>query len=363
MVGVWYPGSTAGAEVSFIRKPRKFDFFLSHQFYFFKRGFWNKNLTTRTWYTGLNDYRKLTMVVDEGYPNTFTMEIQDVDTDCFSTVQQAYAEHFRNATLPVEVLYSGGLDSESTIVGCLQNTIPVIAVSMRLIFNGSPINTHDLYYAEKFCRERNVRQVFFDLNINQFFENGDHVKYMKPYNIAIHNAATAMWLIEKCHSFPVIGGDYTWPQIGNKVYSPHRHDFCFYDIFMREKGITGIGNMISHSLESNMFFIKEHLNIHQQEQVEVSGDTFKIGIFKNKMLENLGFGKLEMRHRSDGWDWIRTSQMWRETIQPMINKSLFNNKLFNFKPTASKIIWNRKLGELIGTDCGTNHSDGTKSPI
>lgn len=307
---------------------------------------------TKVWYTGHNDYRKLT--VDEGSTNTFTMELRDVETVTYNTVQEAYTEHLKSALLPVEVLYSGGLDSESAIVGCLQNNIPVVAVSMRLLFRGNPINVHDLYYSEKFCRNHGVKQYHFDLNLDSFFGNGDHTKYMEPYNLFEPNTPTQMWLVEQCHSFPIIGGDYTWPQ--EKLYSPHRYEFAMFDVFMREQSIPGIGNMISHSLESNMFFIKEHLSLRKKHSI--NGDYLAIGQFKLQLLENLGFGKLEARHRSDGWEFVKRSNLWLDTIQPVINSSVTK-----YKNTKSIIKWNMSLGNLLEIGPGSNDNYGMTNLI
>lgn len=289
------------------------------------------------WHSGYNNYRKHTLTFGE--TNIFETELLDVEVENFVNVQAAFAAHLTDAKLPVEILYSGGLDSECVLISCIQNKIPAIAVTMRLMFRGAPFNVNDLYYSEKFCRENNIRQVFYDLDIESFFDNGDHIPYMEEHRITMFTAATILWLIDQCHSFPVVGGDHTWPQtnIGKKVYSPHRHDYNCHDRFMRIKGIDGIGNMISHSLESNCFFIKEHLNSFNDDPR-----------YKVNMLYNLGFGELEYRHRSHGWETIRMLKYdWNPIIEDLEQR---------FGKTESFVKWNNVLAELIEGEPGENNT-------
>lgn len=304
-------------------------------------------MTTRIWYSGLNNYRKHT--IEFGSENhVFTTELLDVETENFNTVQEALANNLRGANLPVEVLYSGGLDSEWVIVSCLQHKIPVVAVTLRLLFDGGPINIHDLYYAEKFCREHNVTHRILDLEITKFFENGDHIPLMEPYKFTMFSNATILWLITQCNSFPVVGGDYTWPQVHTKLYSPHRYDYNAFEWFMRDRGITGIGNMLSHSLESNTFFIKEHMKIHSVDP-DISNGWVGIRNLKDKLTSNLNFGPLTSRHRSYGWEMM------------LLNKDHYNMERFTsqlvsmYGKTTSNIKWNNSLGELIGSGPGSNN--------
>jgi len=313
-------------------------------------------MTAKTWHSGLNNYRKHTMEFGPER-NIFTTEISDTEISNFDSVQSAMAEHFYGKNVPAEILYSGGLDSECSLISCLQNKIPVVAMTLRLIYKQSPFNTHDLYYAEKFCRENQIKHVLIDLDVESFFGNGDHIKYMEPYKLTMPHVAAHMWLLGQCVSCPVIGGDYTWPQlnIGRKVYSPLRHEYCFYDIFMQENGISGIGNMLSHSLESNIFFIKEHIKVHEEDPDNIDGDNLKIRYLKKRMLENMGFGNLELRHKSFGWETTITGREdWFDFRK--VRKELRSR----FHDTDSIIKWNQTLGDLIGGEPGVNNCYGSE---
>ena len=161
----------------------------------------------------------------------------------------------------VEVLYSGGLDSELVLMSCLRKNIPVKAITLLIRINGMILNTHDLYYAEKFCREHDVPHTILELDAVEFFQSGKFYDYLTPYYISEPHIATHMWLIEQCSHFPIIGGDWPWVQTHkiDKILSPFKLEFSSYERFMQDKGIYGIGNMISHSLESSYKMIDLHI--------------------------------------------------------------------------------------------------------
>jgi hypothetical protein len=296
---------------------------------------------TIEWFSGVDNYRKHTLSFGQD-TSTFTLELLDVESRNVSTVHDAFEMHLSGANLPVEVLYSGGVDSECVIKVCLDRNIPVKAITLRLLIGGAPINVQDLYYAEKFCREHNVQHDVIDLNIDKFYGNGDHIQYMDSFRFLRFPTASLLWLLEQCSSFPIIGGDYTWPQtnMGNNLYSPHRHDYACFDQYMRNKGITGIGNMISHSIDSNLMFIGEHVKIHADEP-----------FYKHKIFNNLGLS-LEKRFRSYGWETITNHNYavnWLEIHQDLANR---------YGAMTHIVKWNKKFGDIMGGMPGENDNYG-----
>jgi hypothetical protein len=309
-----------------------------------------------TWYTGKNSYRKLTLEVGE-QSNLFTMEMLEHELYPFNTIHDVFAYHIEGANLPVEILYSGGMDSELSLISCLKNKIPVIAVTMRLMLRGCPVNTHDLYYAEKFCRDHGVTQKIVDLAIESFLGNGDYARYLSPYLLTQPNVASHMWLAEQCTNFPIIGGDYIWPQLDPeiKTYSPNRNEFAFYDVFMKDNGIDGIGNMLSHSLESTVWYLKEHINLYNLDPAGIAGDTIRIIDLKLGLAKTMGYGDLDRRHKSYGWELLGFYKEWLDV--PSYRKEM----LARNHSTKSIVKWNEMLGSLIGRGPGENDSYGYKT--
>lgn len=285
------------------------------------------------WYSGLNNYKKHTLTF--GDENTFVTELLDVELEPANTIEEVFSIHLANAKFPIEVLYSGGLDSEFVISVCKKLKIPVIALTLRMMLFGAPFNTHDLYYAEKFCRENDVQHRIIDLDIEKFFMSGDHLKYTDPYKMTAVASPTIMWLIDQCHSYPVYGGDYTWPLLNCNLsaYSPHRHNFNCYDHFMDIRG-GGIGNMLSHSLDSNMILIKEHVAAYKDT-------TF----FKSEIFKSLGYN-LETRHRSHGWENVFEFKNKFDINQ--VTKDLHDR----YGLCKSIVRWGNSLGSLIDAEPG-----------
>ena len=251
------------------------------------------------WNVGLNDFKKCTLELGE-HSHKFTTELLDVPFEYGRNITDIFNDHLSiRQTKYVEVLYSGGLDSELVLLSCIKNSIPVIAITLVIKIEGLVINTHDLYYAEKFCREHDITHKLVELDADKFFENGDHLSYLSPYYITEPHVATHLWLIEQCSCFPIIGGDWPWPQthIPQKVLSPFRLEFSSYERFMKDKGINGIGNMISYSLESSYKLIEIHLNNN------IPGET--ISNFKSRMYQVM-YPELKPRLKSHGWEQHKT---------------------------------------------------------
>lgn len=291
------------------------------------------------WYTGINHFKKNSL--SSGKNKEFTLELrEDIDFDLNKSIDEIFYDHLKiRHTKKVEVLYSGGLDSELVMSSCIKNKIPVEANTLIIKAKGAIINVVDLYYSEKFCRENNIKQNLFVLDANEFYEGGHYLEYLVPYNIIEPHVASHFWLIEKCNNFPVIGGDWPWVQTNkqNKIISPYKLDYSSYERFMNNKGIIGIGNMISHSFESCFYFIKSHI-----KNYNLGEDSFyTVPFLKYKL-----YGLQEPRIKSYGW----------ENCPP----GVFN--MFNYKIklvellgiTTHKIIWGPVISALL--DSNTNYN-------
>jgi len=291
------------------------------------------------WNVGLNGFKKCTLELGED-SHRFTTELLDVPYENNRNITDIFNDHLSiRQTKYVEVLYSGGLDSELVLLSCIKNNIPVIAITLIIKIDGMITNTHDLYYAEKFCRNNNINHKLIELDADKFFENGDHLTYLTPYYIIEPHISTHLWLIEQCSYFPVIGGDWPWAQthIENKVLSPFRLEFASYERFMLDKGINGIGNMISYSLDSSVKLMQIHLDNH------VNGET--ISSFKSRMYQTM-YPELETRLKSYGWEQHKTQTF---------NLSIYRMDLFqNLKPTFHKIKWNNTIKTLLNTPLNEN---------
>lgn len=292
------------------------------------------------WGIGLNNYQKCVLEVD-GRKNTFTTTLQDYDFEPNRNIIDIFNDHLAiRQTKYVEVLYSGGLDSELALLSCIRNNIPVKAITMVIKVKGLIINTHDLYYAQKFCIAHNIEHKLIELEADKFFEDGIYLDYLTPYYITEPHVATHLWLIEQCSHFPIIGGDWPWVQahLENKILSPFKMEFSSYERFMRDKGISGIGNMISNSLESSCKFIQIHLDNYQGNE--------DISSFKARMYKTIE-PNIEPRVRSYGWE---------NTTLVKFNLFKYRINLLKLGSTTNNIKWGSVISRLLNTTLNENSS-------
>ena len=285
------------------------------------------------WSTGLNGYKKHTL--DN---NDFTTELTECQFESGRSVDTIFNDHLIDRpNSPVELLYSGGMDSELVLMSLLRNNIPVEAMTMVIMIKGAILNVVDLYYSEKFCRENNVKQNLFYFDAVDFYESGKYLEYALPLKIVEPHVPSHMWLIEQCHNYPVIGGDWPWVQAEKRVLSPFKLAFSSYERFMTSKGIPGIGNMISHSFESSYHFMQQHLRWHER-----GNDTFHtVPFLKYKM-----YNTKEPRIKSYGWEQCPTQ---------LFNIVKYKIELLNqLGEPKSNIVWGEQVSNLINSNSTSN---------
>ena len=81
---------------------------------------------TVTWTEGYRDYKKVTFDINEpGAQHYYHMELCDVEPMGLDNIHDIFAEHVSvRQTKFVEVLFSGGLDSECVVRSMLEKKIP-----------------------------------------------------------------------------------------------------------------------------------------------------------------------------------------------------------------------------------------------
>lgn len=290
--------------------------------------------------TGIDNYKDNT--ISHG---TYTLELLDTETTDRNINQVFYDNLSVRRTKTVEVLYSGGLDSEAVLNSCIINNIPVIAITMKLTVNGCIINTHDLYYSEKYCVEHNIEQKIVELDVGKFFENGDYIRYLEPYCITEPHVATHFWLLNQCTGFPVIGGDYRWPWQNLKILSPLRHIYCWYDRYMIDNRIDGIGSMLDHSIDSHRLLISKHMELYDTNLHDGLRDT-KLGQLKKDVYESLGLGTFQKRIPNYGYDNIP---------RDVLNKDKYKVELIKrYGGVKSIVKWNNNIAESLNGAPGIN---------
>lgn len=283
----------------------------------------------KVWYTGLNNFKKLTLD-----SNKFETELIDQDFEYDRPLDVIIADNLKGLSNHFDVLYSGGSDSELVLRSLIKHNIPVTAITLKLTIDDCIFNTHDLYYAEKFCRENNIKQVFYSLDVNEFFNSGKVEEYLLPYRIVQPHVSTHFWLLEKCHNFSIMGGDWPWVQQHKRphVLSPFKIDYSSYELFLKDRGLSGIGNMLSYSQELAYGLSKRQMECQNLTEVH---------LIKHKM-----YSVLEPRLRSYGWEKLPSRIL-------DLNKYQYN-LISKAGIITNTIKWGEKYKKLIDTEVDSN---------
>lgn len=107
---------------------------------------------------------------------------------------------------PNEVLQlglSGGLDSEAVACAFLESGIRFESVIMRF---ADRLNWHDIRFAVDFCEHHRIPYTFVDLDVLQFLESGEYMRFAREYRCISPQVATHLWLREQVRGPIVFSG-------------------------------------------------------------------------------------------------------------------------------------------------------------
>lgn len=106
-----------------------------------------------------------------------------------------------NTNLPIDVLFSGGVDSEVALRSFLDAGIDVRVWSVRF---KDGLNAHDTIWVSHVCESLGVKPRFVDLDILKFWEN-DGMAYAERTQCVSPQLLSTMWLADQTDGFCVLG--------------------------------------------------------------------------------------------------------------------------------------------------------------
>jgi len=116
---------------------------------------------------------------------------------------------------------------------------------------------------------------------------------------------------------------------------------------MKDRGISGIGNMLSHSLEMAVMCLDQHVKLAEYNNELYNGDLKRITRLKVDLYSGLVGQPFEQRLRSYGWDRVPVD---------VFNIMLYSGQLYSkFGTTTSGIAWGQKLAAAIKSVPGSNN--------
>ena len=291
------------------------------------------------WFDGVDDYKENKLIIDSVTgKKVHHITLKDVPADNTKSYLDMAHDILSNKG-KVDILLSGGQDSELLLRTVIALGIPHNVITMKLLVDGCIVNTQDLYYSELYCRENDIKQNIITLDVLDFFESERYLDYLVPYSIIEPHVATHFWMLEQCDDTPIFAGDYSWPWVNKPVLSPHRFEYSSYSRFMHDKNINGIGSFLNHSLELNMHLIEKHTQYYN--------DKLESGRFKSNLYSSLGVGKFVPRLRNSGWEGLTSKLFKKNKYKLELIKKL--------GITPSTIFWGEKIKTLLKSDVNQNH--------
>ncbi len=127
--------------------------------------------------------------------------VQDWKSECLIAAKQI-AE---TTSKQIYVCFSGGIDSEVAIESFRLAGIPVVAAIMRFK-NG--LNSHDISWAEKYCRRHQIRMEYYDVDVNAFYQSQEYREVISATNCFYPMLSLQMKIMEwvaQNGGFPVVG--------------------------------------------------------------------------------------------------------------------------------------------------------------
>jgi len=131
---------------------------------------------------------------------SITQQPKDFKYESFRVAQLIENESMRLG-LPIDLMFSGGTESEMMVRSFVEQGIPVYVHIMRF---KDGYNQHDIKDAEAYCEAHGIKPIYHDLDILDFWKNGcwdyaERTKCISPQLLS------TMWLMDQLDGLPVMG--------------------------------------------------------------------------------------------------------------------------------------------------------------
>lgn len=136
---------------------------------------------------------------DEWYVRYGRCQRQPLDfrRECLETAKLIRA----STKLPIDLLYSGGVDSEVVLRSFLAADIPVRVNTLRF---AKGKNQHDIDWVERTCRELGLTPRYFELDVEEFWQT-DADEYAERTQCVSPQLLTTMWLADQVDGYCILG--------------------------------------------------------------------------------------------------------------------------------------------------------------
>lgn len=237
---------------------------------------------------------------------------------------------------PLIIPLSGGVDSECVAISCILGGVPFTPVIMKFAHK---FNEFDIKWAFRFCAANNLKPIVLDLDLQSFYESGQHLSYAQKYGCRSPQLATHLWMMDQ------VDGQFVFPynpvpllrNKSGKIYIgfPAELQLC-YDRYLDLNKREGLGLFFTYTADLIYSFLRLPL---YQEMLFNSNHFFNFYssnyyLTKCELLQSGGFKVRARPDKATGFE------LFRE----------FLNEKYNSKNSDFYDVHYRKPMELIVMD-------------
>ncbi len=202
-----------------------------------------------TFNTGQNNYQTVEYEpITRKLTTTFT---EQPIVKCESLRESLQNDVRQFSSKKLAVMFSGGMDSEVVLEVCRDIDADFYAVFCLYTYKSMPVNTHELYHVEKYCRENDTKLKIVELDLEWFFEEGEYIVYARKYLCDIAQITPYLWIIDQIDDCLLLGGDAPHITESNPIrfFEPIIGQTSVERMFAVQNR-TGIPNFLTHSLST-----------------------------------------------------------------------------------------------------------------
>ncbi len=200
--------------------------------------------------------------------------------------------------LPLNVLFSGGADSEVVVRSF---AAAGIATKISILRFRDGLNQHDIRYAIDFCEQAGLAFEFVDLDLLKFWEN-ELFDYAEKSSCVSPQHCATMWLCDQVDGLPIIGAGECYLTIdyvddyfegrfvpGKSPYRVGSWDLCEREKdaswyrFLINTGRPGLGGFFQYTPELMYSFLADDWTrklVRCEVEGEVENSNTKLAVYK-----------------------------------------------------------------------------------
>lgn len=221
----------------------------------------------------------------------------------------------------IHILYSGGLDSEFVLSVFLSLGMKVTPVIMNLWSkHGLNYNQHESKYAYKFCEEKNIKPLIFDLNFDDFVESGKLIDIAAPIKTCSISLPPSMWLASQIDGTVLTGNDPPHLRLDKKTnlwYLDEEELIHSQFRYWKNQNLYGTPFFLSYTPEQMLSFLidptMERL-ANNQIPGKLGSNSTKVFVFNRNNDFNL-----EQRQKKTGYETIWNSPINQHPDCQLVN--------------------------------------------